>query len=215
MVVWPDYSNHLIVSAQLGFCFCALGALVALRCLRVMQARSIQSIVYGICLFLCGLCSYLYTTRFPGLPVGLLRNMDHAAIFLLIAGTYTPFATKEILGPLKTRLLHWIWGIAIFGIILRLSMQSGYDGVFVVLYVGMGWVFLTALGDVLRHVPHFSLWFLGSGAAVYTIGAIIFFLNLTVWTDTVWHVCVMLAAILHFISILGLITRRPLSFARA
>ena len=191
---------------QLCFCTCALITLFALRYFHPPHTRSIQSIVYGICLFLCGLFSYLYTTSYSGLSLNLLRQFDHAAIFLLIAGTYTPFATKEIIGPFKIRLLHWIWGIASVGIVLRLILENQYDKVFVALYVAMGWIFIMSLKLVLKHVPHFSLWFLGTGAAVYTIGAIIFFANLTVWTDSIWHICVMTAAVLHFISILGLLT---------
>lgn len=207
-LAWPDLSNHIIVGIQLCFCTCALSILFALKYLYPPHTRSVQSLIYGICLFLCGLCSYLYTTRYTGLSLNLLRHFDHAAIFLLIAGTYTPFATKEIKGPFNIRLLHWIWSIACVGIILRLILENQYDRVFVALYVAMGWVFVMSLKSVLKHVPHFSLWLLGSGAAVYTIGAVIFFANLTVWTDSIWHICVMTAAVLHFISILGLLTGR-------
>jgi hemolysin III len=179
-----------------------------LRFVRPRHGSSVGSLVYGVCLFLCGLFSYLYTTRFSGLPTPLLRHLDHAAIFLLIAGTYTPFATREILGPFKIRLLHWVWGIAFMGIILRLITEAGYDRIFVMLYVGMGWIFLTAMRDVIRYISGFALTFLALGAVIYSMGAIIFTLNLTDWTDPIWHSCVIGAATLHFIAVLSLLTRK-------
>ena len=203
----PELINHIVVATHLCFCVCALGFLVWLRILRAPHDRSLQSIVYGVCLFLCGLCSYLYTTRYEDVPVTLLRHLDHAAIFLLIAGTYTPFATREIYGPFKIRLLYWVWGLALIGIVLSLMTKKGQDVIFVALYVGLGWVFLTAIRDVLHHISVFSLIFLAAGAAIYSIGAILFALDLTVWTDPIWHACVIAAAILHFVSVIGLLTR--------
>lgn len=196
-----DSLNHFIVSVQLCFGIFVMVGLVSLKLLRPQLDRGTEGLVYGTCLFLCALCSYLYTTRFPVFPVALLRQFDHAAIFLLIAGTYTPFATLDIRGPFKIRLLHWIWGMAFTGIILRLILTTGHDLIFVFLYVAMGWIFLTALRDVVRHISRFSLIFLAGGAVVYTTGATLFALNLTIWTDPIWHGCVLVAAMLHFTAI--------------
>ena len=202
-----DYVNHLIVLVQLCFCGSALGSLILLKFLRPRHDRIIGGLVYGVCLFLCGLCSYLYTIRFSGLPIPLLRQLDHAAIFLLIAGTYTPFATRDILGPFRIRLLHWVWAIALAGIILRLIVETGHDKIFVFLYVGMGWIFLTSMRDVIRHISGFALTFLALGATIYSMGAVLFALDLTVWTDPIWHGCVVAAASLHFVAILSLLIR--------
>ncbi len=91
---------------------CALLCLIIVNIVQPHRYGSAESLIYGICLFVCSFFSYLYTTRYTRLRASLLRKLDHAAIFLLIAGTYTPFAVAGINGPLGIRLLYWIWALA-------------------------------------------------------------------------------------------------------
>jgi len=199
-----DNFSHVVSLLLLLFCGGAFLSLVLLRYVRPRWEGYRRSVIYGLCLFVCGLCSYLYTTGFSGLPVPLLRQFDHAAIFLLIAGTYTPFATHLILGPFRIRLLYWIWGIAITGVLLRFVVTTGYDKLFLALYLAAGWMFLTALPDVIRRIPRRSLVFLGLGAVVYSSGAIIFAIDAGSWTVSIWHIFVLIAAALHYIAVVSL-----------
>ncbi len=163
-----------------------------------------KDIVYGTCLFTCSFFSYLYNVRFPLLSASILRRLDHAAIFLLIAGTYTPFAIENIRSLFGISLLYLTWGLAITGIGLRLIFRERYNRMFIGLYLMFGWLFLTALPDILRHLPSTPLLFLAAGAVVYSVGAAIFARDIGRWTDPVWHACVLCASALHFMAVLAL-----------
>ena len=196
--------NNLISLALLLFCGFVLLSVVLSKYFRPADENYERNVIYGISLFACGLCSYLYTTGFSGLPSPLLRRLDHAAIFLLIAGTYTPFATRFVMGPFRIRLLYWIWGVAITGVLLRLLVTTGYDQAFVALYLATGWTFLIALPEVMRHIPRTSLILLGSGALVYSGGAVVFALDPGTWTVSIWHSLVLVAAALHYAAVTSL-----------
>lgn len=162
------------------------------------------AIVYGGCLLACSLCSCVYTRRANAADRPFWRQLDHAAIFLLIAGTYTPFVLT-IQGPFGIGLIYLTWGLAIFGIVARLSVRRGYDRLFIGLYLLIGWIFVTALPDILAQTNHLSLWFMAAGAVSYTLGALLFAKDIGVWTDPVWHGFVLGGCVTHFIAVLILL----------
>lgn len=176
--------------------FCLLGAIAWGR---PVQA-AIAAMAYAACLVACSLCSYIYTTRANIHDRRLWRHLDHASIFLLIAGTYTPFALN-IIGPFGIKLLWIIWILAVVGVVLRLVINRGYERLFVALYILIGWVFLTALSEVLRAIDDRSLLLLGLGAVAYTSGAGVFAKDIGRWTDPVWHGFVFVASYLHFLAV--------------
>src|SRR5436305_12763781 len=111
--------DRVILTATLAFSGGALIGLVALAVAAGAGHGTGASLIYGVCLLLCSLCSYLYNMLETARRRRLLRYLDHACIFLLIAGTYTPFAAG-FHGPLGFALLDWVWGLAIIGIVLKL-----------------------------------------------------------------------------------------------
>src|SRR3954471_12963186 len=122
--------DRVILTATLAFAGGALVGLVVLALVSHASAGTGGSLIYGVCLLLCSLCSYLYNMLETARRRGLLRYLDHACIFLLIAGTYTPFAAG-FHGPLGFALLDWVWGLAIVGIVLKLLLFGSYDRLFV------------------------------------------------------------------------------------
>lgn len=131
----------------------------------------------------------------------LLRYLDHAAIFLLIAGTYTPFAAG-IRGPFHQSLLSWVWSLALAGIALKLFLPKAHDRAFVGLYLAIGWLFVSAGDEVVRAVPPLPLLFLGLGGLAYTAGAAVYARDIGRWTDPVWHGCVFAGVIGHFVAVI-------------
>ena len=114
--------DHAILAATAAFGGVALAGLAVLG---FHQGRSAgASLVYGLSLAASAFCSFLYNTSGDGAPRAVLRYLDHAAIFLLIAGTYTPFAAAGIKGPLGGSLLGWVWGLALAGMVLKLARTS-------------------------------------------------------------------------------------------
>ncbi len=197
--------NRAILVATLSFSGAALATFVILAIFRHDHHGIAVSLIYGTCLLLCSLCSFVYT-RYETAPLRwLMRHLDHAAIFLLIAGTYTPFAATGIKGPFGISLLLCVWGLALFGITLRLILRHGYDRLFVGLYLLQGWLIIASIKGVIEHVALLPLSLLALGGFVYTVGALIFARDIGRWTDAVWHGCVLTAACLHFFAVLTLL----------
>src|SRR5260221_12926710 len=189
--------DRAIRTATLAF---SGGALIGLAILafasRASQGTS-ASLIYGVCLVLCSLFSYLYNMLETARRRGLLRYLDHAAIFLLIAGTYTPFAAG-FHGPLGFALLEWVWGLAIAGIVLKLLLFGSYDRLFVAIYLAIGWLFVSALNQFLATITPSSLVFLTIGGVAYTVGALIYARDIGRWTAAFWHGCVLTSSCPHF-----------------
>jgi hemolysin III len=201
-------TNRLILTATFCFSVVALAGLwmVADR----SQAPGLAGVVFGVSLLLCSLCSYLYNMREASPRRWLLRYFDHSAIFLLIAGTYTPFVIAGIEGPFGLDLLIWVWSLALLGIALKLLLRGRYERCFVVLYLALGWLLLTALEQFIHLNPTHSLVFLAIGGIAYTVGAIIYGRGIGNWTDPVWHGCVLAGSGTHFVAVLLLVPQVPL-----
>src|SRR4051812_14801624 len=177
--------DRVILTATLAFSGGALVGLVALAIAGRAGHGTGAGLIYGVCLLLCSLCSYLYNMLETAPRRRLLRYLDHAAIFLLIAGTYTPFAAG-FSGPFGFDLLECVWGLAIVGIVLKLLLFGSYDRLFVAIYLAIGWLFVSAINQFIALVTPPSLIFLAIGGVAYTVGAIIYARDIGRWTAAVW-----------------------------
>jgi hemolysin III len=204
--------NRVLLTATLAFGGSGLMFLALLAVVGPEREDSGPSLVYGLCLVACTLFSFLYNMREHAPGRKLLRLLDHVAIFLLIAGTYTPFAATGIPGPFGVTLLHWVWGLASLGIALKLLLPPAYDRIFVIVYLAIGWLFVSALGDVVARVPSLSLAFLAAGGVAYSVGAVLYARDIGRWTDPVWHSCVLTGAVTHFVAVVAFIVA-PIAIA--
>lgn len=194
--------NRLILTGTFGFSVLALAGLLLRPGGVDLTASGIAGMVYGASLLLCSLFSWAYNMHENSRHRWLLRYCDHSAIFLLIAGTYTPFVVGGIEGPLGLDLLVWVWGLAFTGILLKVLLKGRHERAFVVLYLALGWLFLTALHPFITLNPLPSLIFLSLGGAAYTVGALIYGSGIGNWTDPVWHGCVLAGSGTHFVAVL-------------
>ena len=158
--------------------------------------------VYGTSLILLYSASSVYhSTR--GRAKRVFQKLDHSAIYLLIAGTYTPFALVSLGGGWGWSLFGVIWGLAVFGIVQELSLKSEKRLLSLGLYLGMGWVAVIGIAPLIKAltVPGF-LWVL-AGGAVYTIGTVFYFYDTRFkhWHG-IWHLFVLGGSIVHYFTIL-------------
>ena len=158
--------------------------------------------IYGTTLILLYSASSLYhSTR--GRAKDIFRKLDHSAIYLLIAGTYTPFALVSLGGGWGWSLFGVIWGLAVFGIVQELSLKSEKRLLSLYLYLGMGWVAVIGIVPLIKALtmPGF-LWVLGGGA-VYTLGTVFYFYDSKFkhWHG-IWHLFVLGGSIVHYFTIL-------------
>jgi hemolysin III len=193
--------NRAVLTATLAFGGAAFVTLAILAFATGIGGFTAASLVYGGSLVACALCSFLYQMLETVRWRDLLRYLDHSAIFLLIAGTYTPFAAG-IHGPFDVGLLAWVWGLALVGIALKLVLPRAHDRAFVLVYLAMGWLFVTSAGEVFHSIPALPLVFLALGGAAYTVGALIFARDIGRWTDPVWHSCVLAGIVAHFLAVI-------------
>ncbi len=132
----------------------------------------------------------------------LLRKFDHAAIFLLIAGTYTPFLLVNLRGPWGWSLFTVIWALALTGITLKFWFTGRFRLASTLLYIGMGWLVLIALRPMLQAVPAAALWWLLAGGLSYTLGTVFYLWKSLPYHHAVWHLFVLGGSVCHFWAVL-------------
>lgn len=157
--------------------------------------------VYALAL-LGGLgASAAYNLAPPGRGKELLRRVDHAAIYLLIAASYTPFAFQRVPPPLGPALGIGVWAAAVVGVSLKLRFPRRYERLGLALYLAMGWTVVLALGPLIESVRPATLWLLLLGGALYTAGTPFHALRRLPFHNAIWHGFVLVAAALHFLAV--------------
>lgn len=187
------------------------GTLLAVAGLVVLIQSSLQQddlwklvsyTLYGITLVLLYLFSTLYHSV-QGPSKLLLRRLDHCAIFLLIAGSYTPFALVTLHGPWGWALFIVNWTLAVIGIVQELRVGRRSRKLSIAVYVVMGWMVVFAMGPLVRALPAAGMAWLVAGGLMYTGGVVFYALDKKVrHFHGVWHLFVMAGSACHFISIL-------------
>lgn len=160
------------------------------------------SVVFGITMVLVYLTSTVYHVLREGRAKQLFRVLDHSAIYLLIAGTYTPFALGALRGPWGWTLLGVNWGLAVFGIVAKFTVGFRFPRLSTVLYLAMGWVGIVAIQPMLTRVPIAGLLWLLAGGLFYTGGVVFYATDARVrYGHAVWHICVMAGTICHVVAV--------------
>lgn len=159
-------------------------------------------LVYGLSLIVLYTMSTLYHAfPFAGVKT-FFRILDHSSIYLLIAGTYTPFMLISLKGTQKGPIICIIvWAAAIFGIVLNAISVDKFKKISMFLYVAMGWAIVFAFGGVVSSLPSVGLWLLLLGGISYTGGIIFYAQKKIKYMHSVWHLFVLTGSVLHFICI--------------
>lgn len=162
----------------------------------------VSSIIYGVTLIMLYLGSTLYHS-IPNMKAKkILRIVDHASIFLLIAGTYTPFTLTILRGGLGWTIFGVIWGCTIFGIVMKIFFLEKFEKFSTFMYIGMGWFVVVAIRDIIVYMPRAGLTLLVLGGLAYTVGCIFYAKDKWPYNHAIWHIFVLAGSALHFLSIL-------------
>lgn len=130
-----------------------------------------------------------------------LNVLDHASIFLLIAGSYTPFVLVTLRGPWGWSIFGVVWGVAIAGIILKIFFTGRFNLLSTLLYLAMGWVIIIAIKPLYEALPFAGLMWLFGGGLFYSFGSIFFLINKIPYNHAIFHVFVLAGSICHFIAV--------------
>jgi hemolysin III len=194
-----------------------IGAILALAGLIALlivgwstPAKIISLVVYGLSLIGMFSASATYhMVRAKDKVLVILRKIDHSAIFLLIAGTYTPFCINAFDGFWKWGMLSIIWSLAAIGIIVKVFYINAPRWLNAGIYVVMGWMCVGASGQMLATLPAWVFIWLITGGVIYTLGAVVYSTKIFNFKPgvfgfhEVWHIFVMLAAAAHFVAVMG------------
>jgi len=197
-----EVANSVIHGAGAILAIAGLTALAASASVRGTAWHVVGCSIFGATLVLLYTVSTLYHSLTPSRAKDILRILDHSAIFLLIAGTYTPFTLVNFRGPWGFSLLGAVWTMAIFGIVLRVVLWRRSTAIFVGLYLLMGWLGVVPFNLVLNGVEPGGLLLLFLGGLAYTAGIGFFAWHRLPYHHAIWHVFVLTGSALHFFAIL-------------
>lgn len=164
--------------------------------------RIVSFSIYGASLFLLYLASTLYhSIQHPRIK-RVLRIFDHAAIYLLIAGTYTPFMLVSLRGPWGWSFFGIIWGLAFLGIAFKAFFIGRYEKLATAAYVLMGWLCVVAFKEMVATLSFGGMAWVVAGGIVYTLGVIFYAWEKLPYNHAIWHLFVLGGSICHFFAIL-------------
>ena len=201
-VFGDELASSVIHGIGIALSIAGLATLVAFSALYGDARAVVASAVFGTTLILCYTASTLYHS-IPGvLAKRVLRTFDHIAIFLLIAGTYTPFTLIALPGAWGWGLFCAIWGLALMGSALELGLLKRYRRLAVLMYVAMGWVGLIAFKPLSELLQVGGMVLLIAGGVAYTLGVPFYLWRKLPYHHSVWHVFVLAGSVLHYLAVL-------------
>ena len=187
------------IGALLGIA--ALVLLLVFSCIQGTTSHVVSSAIYGSALITLYLASTLYHAIPYPKAKKILQKLDHSSIFLLIAGTYTPFTLINLRGPWGWTIFGLVWGLALAGIILELATRKRYKKLSITLYLCMGWIIVIAIKPMLDNVATGGLLLLLSGGIIYSLGIIFYLWKSCPFNHAIWHMFVLAGSILQFFAV--------------
>jgi len=170
--------------------------------------RIVSCSIYGSVLTLFYLTSTIYhSVRPPGLRY-LFRILDHAAIYLVIAGTYTPFTLVSLRGAWGWSLFGTVWGLAVGGVIFKIFMTHRLRILGPIFYIAMGWIAVIAFKPLLTVLTPAGMAWLVAGGVAYTAGVVFYAWNRLPFNHAIWHLFVLVGSACHYFSVLWYVLPR-------
>jgi hemolysin III len=186
----------------------AVLSLVGLILLVIVAARTgdpyriVSAVIFGVILCLFYLISTLYHTVHNPRTRYVFRVLDHTGIYLVIAGTYTPFTLVSLRASSGWTIFGIVWGLAIAGVIFKSVMTHRLKFLAPVFYIGLGWLIIVDLEGILNAIPLHGVLWLFAGGLCYTIGIIFYAIDRIPFNHAIWHLFVIAGSLCHYLAIL-------------
>jgi hemolysin III len=203
-----DYDRSEIIADgvihAVGICLGLIGTAIII----VIAVRSTTTVpITSIVIYAAGLVTMLgFSAAYNMWPISptkwILRRLDHSAIYLLIAGTYTPFVLQLKNSIFSLGVLMGVWLTAGVGIVLKLAVPGRFDRVAVVLYLLLGWSGIMAYQSIIASLPNLTIWLLATGGVLYSMGVVFHIWRGLRFQNAIWHAFVLLAAGCHYTAVL-------------
>ena len=198
-----EIANSMSHGLGLVAALVAAPVLIAEASRRGSTASVVGAAVFGATMILLYLASTIYHALPTNRAKRVFRVIDHAAIFLLIAGTYTPFTLGALRGPWGWTLFGLVWGMAVVGVTMKVVHGFHRPWLSTGLYLAMGWMVVIAVGPLFTHVPAAGILWLAAGGLSYTAGVAFYVAEGLPFAHFVWHLFVLGGTTCHFFAVLG------------
>ncbi len=197
-----ELANSITHGIGLFLGIAVLVLLVVFSSLRKNTWEVVSCSIYGATFILLYLGSTLYHTARNPRTRKIFKVVDHSAIYLLIAGTYTPYALAPLRGALGWTIFGIIWGCALVGIVFKVFFTGRFKVVSLASYLFMGWLCVVAVKPLYHELNTVGFALFAAGGLCYTVGAIFYAWKSMPWSHAVWHLFVLAGSLCHFFSIL-------------
>ncbi|MGB4592610.1 MAG: hemolysin III family protein [Coriobacteriia bacterium] len=204
-----EIANAITHGLGVGLSVAALTLLVVFAAIWGNGWHLASAIVYGVTLVVLYLASTLYHSILNDRARHALKVIDHASIYLLIAGTYTPFTLVTLRDSGGWWLFGTVWTLAIAGVLLESFAVDRPKWMSVPLYLAMGWLVVAALRPLLENLPAGGMWLLVAGGLAYTLGTIFYVLKKIPYMHMVWHLFVLAGSVCHFLAVMLFVLPGP------
>lgn len=164
--------------------------------------HQVSLLIYGTTLVMLYAASAMYHSTKEEKKRLRMRIIDHVSIYLLIAGTYTPFSLINLRENWGVPLLLAVWMLAAVGVVMKFFFINTKKWVSAVLYIGLGWLVVIAIEPILAHVPMYGLLWLVSGGVIYTVGVVFYVWKSLPYHHAIWHLFVLGGSICHFFAVM-------------
>lgn len=191
------------ITHGVGAILAAAGAgYLILTATRGNSRQVVSCSVYGATLVLVYLCSTLYHSLVRTRARRVFQILDHSSIYLLIAGTYTPFTLVSLRGTLGWSLFGIVWSLAIAGVVFKSLAIGRFEMASTIIYLGMGWLIVFAMRPLLQAVPWHGIVWIAAGGVAYTAGIVFFAFDRVPYFHGIWHLCVLAGSVAHYFAVL-------------
>lgn len=197
-----EITNAILHGIGAGLSIAALVILIVFASIRGDARYVVSYTIYGSTLVLLYLASTLYHSLPRGKGKDVFEIFDHSAIYLLIAGSYTPLSLVALKGPLGWTIFGIVWGISVIGIIFKVFWVKKFMILSTVLYIVMGWLIIIAIKPLMEFMNTTSLVFLVAGGLSYTVGTIFYVWRKMKYHHAIWHLFVLGGSICHFFTMI-------------
>jgi hemolysin III len=197
-----ELANSITHGIGLALSIAGFIALLVVAAFRGGALRIVSCAIYGATLVCLYAASTLYHSLSSPRAKRALKIFDHSAIYLLIAGTYTPFTLVILRGGWGWSLFATVWALAMAGIVFKLWFIDHFRILSTVLYLAMGWIALIAIKPLLSTIPAHGLYWLVAGGLLYSIGVAFFAARRLPFGHAIWHVFVMAGSTCHYFAVL-------------
>ena len=205
-----DVKHYSPLEEKINISSHAVGLILSIIALALLVTRAnlygniwhvVSFSVFGASLVALYAASTFYHSANEPVLRNKLRILDHAAIYILIAGTYTPFTLIMLDGSIGWMIFGASWGMALTGIILKLFFTGKYDVISTLMYVFMGWIIVFAIKPLVHNLSYEGLAWLVAGGLAYTFGAILYGIKKIKFNHAIFHIFVLIGSFSHFMSV--------------